>query len=57
MDIPEGPVLRVVLGAAQLTDLVSGAQTLEEMMKEDRDLFKKLVLISRQFLHLTSYEL
>lgn len=48
VDIPEGPVLRVVLGAAQLTDLVSGAQTLEEMMKEDRDLFKKLVLIDRK---------
>ena len=57
VDIPEGPVLRVVLGAAQLTDLVSGEQSLDAMMSEDRDLFAKLVLVAQQFDHLTSYEL
>jgi hypothetical protein len=57
VDIPEGPVLRVVLGAAQLTDLVSGKQSLDAMMSEDRDLFAKLVLVAQQFDHLTSYEL
>jgi hypothetical protein len=57
VDIPEGPVLRTVLGAAQLTDLVSGAQSLENMMGQDRDLFCKLALIARQFDHLISYSL
>ena len=57
VDIPEGPVLRVVLGAAQLTDLISGTQSLDDMMREDRDLFAKFVLIARQFDHLTSYAL
>jgi len=50
-------VLRVVLGAAQLTDLISGTQSLDDMMREDRDLFAKFVLIARQFDHLTSYAL
>ena len=57
VDIPEGPVLRVVLGAAQLTDLISGTQSLDDMMREDRDLFAKFVRIARQFDHLTSYAL
>ena len=57
VDIPEGPVLRVVLGAAQLTDLISGTQSLDDMMREDRALFAKFVLIARQFDHLTSYAL
>jgi hypothetical protein len=57
VDIPEGSVLRTVLGAAQLTDLVSGTQSLEEMMADERDLFSKLALIARQFDHLMSYSL
>jgi len=57
VDIPEGPVLRVVLGAAQLADLLSGVQPLDEMMEDEKIVFLKLALIARQFDHLISYEL
>ena len=57
VDIPEGPVLRVVLGAAQLADLLNGTQNLDAMMEDERVAFLKFALIARQFDHLTSYEL
>jgi len=57
VDIPDGAVLRTCLGAAQLTDLVSGEQSLEAMMQEDAALLAKLALMARQFDHLTSHTL
>jgi len=57
VDIPGGSVLRTVLGAAQLKDLVSGKQSLESMLEDDEVLLSKLALIARQFDHLLSHTL
>ena len=57
VDIPGGSVLRTVLGAAQLKDLVSGKQNLESMIEDDRVLLAKLALIARQHDYLLSHSL
>jgi hypothetical protein len=57
VDIPGGSVLRTVLGAAQLKDLVTGKQDLPTMLEDDRVLFAKLALIARQYDHLLSHSL
>lgn len=57
VDIPGGSVLRTVLGAAQLKDLVSGKQQLAPMLEDDRVLLAKLALIARQFDHLLSHSI
>ena len=49
VDIPGGSVLRTVLGAAQLKDLISGKQSLESMLEDDKVLLAKLALIARQY--------
>ena len=55
VDIPGGSVLRTVLGAAQLKDLVSGKQPLDQMIEDDRVLLSKLALIARQYDYLLSH--
>ena len=57
VDIPGGSVLRTVLGAAQLKDLVSGKQQLNAMLEDDRVLLAKLALIARQYNYLLSHSL
>lgn len=57
VDIPGGSVLRTVLGAAQLKDLVSGKQPLDQMIEDDRVLLSKLALIARQYDYLLSHSL
>lgn len=57
VDIPGGSVLRTVLGAAQLKDLVTGKQQLAPMLEDDRVLLAKLALIARQYDHLLSHSL
>ena len=57
VDIPGGSVLRTVLGAAQLKDLVSGKQNLESMLEDDKVLLSKLALIARQYDYLLSHTL
>ena len=57
VDIPGGSVLRTVLGAAQLKDLVSGKQPLDQMIEADRVLLSKLALIARQYDYLLSHSL
>ena len=64
-EVPHGParghprrvVLRTVLGAAQLKDLISGKQSLESMLEDDKVLLAKLALIARQYDHLLSHSL
>ena len=50
-------MLRTVLGAAQLKDLVSGKQNLESMLEDDKVLLSKLALIARQYDYLLSHTL
>lgn len=57
VDIPGGSVLRTVLGAAQLKDLVTEKQQLSAMLEDDRVLLAKLALIARQYDHLLSHSL
>ena len=57
VDIPGGSVLRTVLGAAQLKDLISGKQSLESMLEDDKVLLAKLALIARQYDYLLSHTL
>uniref|UniRef100_A0A7S0X7B6 Pyridoxal phosphate-dependent transferase n=1 Tax=Mantoniella antarctica TaxID=81844 RepID=A0A7S0X7B6_9CHLO len=57
VDVPGGSVLRTVLGAAQLKDLVSGKQQLAPMLEDDRVLLAKLALIASQFRHLVTHAL
>ena len=57
VDIPGGSVLRTVLGAAQLKDLVTEKQQLPAMLEDDRVLLAKLTLIARQYDHLLSHSL
>jgi hypothetical protein len=57
VDIPGGSVLRTVLGAAQLKDLVGGKQPLDQMIEDDRVLLSKLALIARQYDYLLSHSL
>ena len=57
VDIPGGSVLRTVLGAAQLKDLVTGKQGLESMLEDDKVLLAKLALIARQYDYLLSHSL
>mmetsp|Transcript_3109 Transcript_3109/g.7183 ORF Transcript_3109/g.7183 Transcript_3109/m.7183 type:complete len:793 (+) Transcript_3109:425-2803(+) len=57
VDIPAGAVLRTVLGAAQLKDLVTGKQNLGDMLDDDRVVLAKLALIARQYDHLLSHSL
>ena len=57
MDIPGGSVLRTVLGAEQLKDLVTGKQGLDSMIEDDRVLLAKLALIARQYDYLLSHSL
>ena len=49
--------LRTVLGAAQLKDLISGKQSLESMLEDDKVLLAKLALIARQYDYLLSHTL
>ena len=57
VDIPGGSVLRTVLGAEQLKDLVTGKQGLDSMIEDDRVLLAKLALIARQYDYLLSHSL